>query len=123
MAKFIEEKEFTHVGITVITPFRKFAYSILQIAKKINPSIITLAGGPHVTYAKEKIFLESSFIDIAVAGEAEENRQVQQGARREGKAIHEASRLLRMADAAVHVPRSAAGGQRKCGSYLRGEHG
>ncbi len=72
MAKFIEEKEFTHVGTTVITPFRKVAYSILQIAKKINPSIITLAGGPHVTYVKEKIFLESSFIDIAVAGEAEE---------------------------------------------------
>lgn len=72
MAKFIEEKEFTHVGVTVITPFRKVAYSILQIAKKINFNIITLAGGPHVTYVKEGIFKESSFIDIAVAGEAEE---------------------------------------------------
>jgi len=72
MAKFIAEKEFTHVGVTVITPFRKIAYSILQIAKKINPNIITLAGGPHVTYVKEKIFLECSVIDIAVAGEAEE---------------------------------------------------
>jgi radical SAM superfamily enzyme YgiQ (UPF0313 family) len=43
------------------------------MAKKINPNIKTLAGGPHVTLMKEKVFSECSFIDIAVAGEAELN--------------------------------------------------
>ncbi len=71
LAKFISDGGFTHVGVTVMTPFRNVAYSILQIAKKINPNITTLVGGPHVTYMKERIFSECSVIDIAVAGEAE----------------------------------------------------
>lgn len=71
MAKKINEGNFTHIGVTVLTPFRNVAYSILQIAKRVNPNITTIVGGPHVTYIKEKIFLESPYIDIAVAGEAE----------------------------------------------------
>ncbi len=71
MANFIADGDFTHIGVTILTPFRHIAYSILQIAKRVKPDITTLVGGPHVTYIKEKIFLESSHIDIAVAGEAE----------------------------------------------------
>jgi radical SAM superfamily enzyme YgiQ (UPF0313 family) len=71
MIQIITEGDFSHIGVTVITPFRQVAYSILQIAKKVNKNITTLVGGPHVTYIKEKIFLESTFIDIAVAGEVE----------------------------------------------------
>jgi radical SAM superfamily enzyme YgiQ (UPF0313 family) len=71
LARFIAEGDFTHVGTTVITPFRDIAYSILDIAKTINPDITTLVGGPHVSYNKEIVFSESPNIDIAVSGEAE----------------------------------------------------
>lgn len=72
MMKLIANGDFTHIGVTVMTPFRRIAYSILQIAKRVNSNITTLAGGPHVTYIKEKVLLECSHIDIAVAGEAEQ---------------------------------------------------
>ncbi len=71
LAHYIKQNQFTHLGVTILTPFRRVAYEILQLAKKVNPNIITLVGGPHVTYMKENIFSESPFIDIAVSGEAE----------------------------------------------------
>ncbi|MHA2389299.1 MAG: B12-binding domain-containing radical SAM protein [Candidatus Hodarchaeales archaeon] len=71
LMQIIANGGFTHIGVTVITPFRKIAYSILQIAKRVDSNITTLVGGPHVTYIKEKVFQECSYIDIAVAGESE----------------------------------------------------
>ncbi len=71
LAKFITKGSFTHVGVTILTRNRKISYYILEMVKRINPKITTLAGGPHVTQMKEKIFSECSVIDIAVAGEAE----------------------------------------------------
>lgn len=71
MAKFIAQGDFTHVGTTIVTPFRKVGYDILKMTKKIDPSITTLAGGPHATYLKEKTFAECSAIDIVISGEAE----------------------------------------------------
>ncbi|MHA1969414.1 MAG: B12-binding domain-containing radical SAM protein [Candidatus Hodarchaeales archaeon] len=71
LARYIKDHNFSHVGVTVLTPFRTVAYDILRIAKKINPNIITLVGGPHATYMKENILSECAEIDIAVSGEAE----------------------------------------------------
>lgn len=62
---------FTHVGITLLTPTRKIGYEIFKTCKILNPDITTIAGGPHVTLVKEDIFKESGDIDIAVSGEAE----------------------------------------------------
>ncbi len=71
LARYITNGSFTHVGITILTRVRKISYYILKMVKSINPNITTLAGGPHVTHMKEKVFSECSVIDIAVAGEAE----------------------------------------------------
>ena len=68
---YVINGNFTQIGITVLTPFRKFAYSILSLVKKINPEIKTLVGGPHISFVGEKVFQESPDIDIAVSGEAE----------------------------------------------------
>ncbi len=68
---YVANGNFTQIGVTVTTPFRKFAYSILSIAKKINPEIKTLVGGPHISFVGEKVFQESPDIDVAVSGEAE----------------------------------------------------
>ena len=71
LAQFISQGNFTHVGATILTPFRHVPYFIFQLAKKINPEITTIAGGPHVTYVNEGVFSECSAIDMAVSGEAE----------------------------------------------------
>ncbi|MFW9952123.1 MAG: cobalamin-dependent protein [Candidatus Thorarchaeota archaeon] len=71
LVNFIKKGSFTHVGLTVLTRLREVCYYILSMVKKINPNIITLAGGPHVTHVKEDIFSECNLIDIAVAGEAD----------------------------------------------------
>ena len=71
LAMFIANGSFTHVGVTILTRVRRISFYILEMVKRINPNITTLAGGPHVTLTKEKIFSECSVIDIAVAGEAE----------------------------------------------------
>ena len=71
LGNFIARNSFTHIGITTLSPFREIAYSILKLAKEINPNIITLIGGPHPTLQKEAIFDECEFIDYAVSGEAE----------------------------------------------------
>jgi len=73
LARFITKGSFTHVGVTILTRTRKISYYILEMIKRLNPNITTLAGGPHVTQMKENIFSECSVIDIAVAGEAELN--------------------------------------------------
>ncbi|MFW9924859.1 MAG: B12-binding domain-containing radical SAM protein [Candidatus Thorarchaeota archaeon] len=70
-AQYLRENKFTHIGVTIISPFRDIAYSILKLAKKIYPDIITLAGGPHPTVTKEDIFSECPYLDYAVSGEAE----------------------------------------------------
>lgn len=71
LANYLYQNNFTHIGITTLTPFRKIAYSILCMAKKINPNIITTVGGPHPTLQKEQIFSECEAIDFAISGEAE----------------------------------------------------
>ncbi|MFX0048286.1 MAG: cobalamin-dependent protein, partial [Candidatus Hermodarchaeota archaeon] len=71
LKRFIITGSFTHVGVTILTRVREISYYILKMVKSINPNTTTLAGGPHVTLMKEKIFSECSVIDIAVAGEAE----------------------------------------------------
>ncbi|MFX1379440.1 MAG: B12-binding domain-containing radical SAM protein [Promethearchaeota archaeon] len=72
LVRFITNGFFTHVGVTILTRNRNISFYILQMVKRINPNITTLVGGPHVTLIKEKVFSECSVIDIAVAGEAEQ---------------------------------------------------
>jgi len=71
LVNYLSQNNFTHIGITTISPFREIVYSILRMAKKINPNIITIVGGPHPTLQKEQIFAECEAIDYAVSGEAD----------------------------------------------------
>ena len=52
LARFITKGSFTHVGVTILTRTRKISYYIMEMVKRINPNITTLAGGPHVTQMK-----------------------------------------------------------------------
>ncbi|MBW2976382.1 B12-binding domain-containing radical SAM protein [Candidatus Woesearchaeota archaeon] len=59
------------VGIYAPTVKLESAYKVAEIVKEINPSIKTIAGGPHPTIRPDEVS-KNSFIDIAFAGEGED---------------------------------------------------
>ncbi|MCD6483519.1 MAG: cobalamin-dependent protein [Candidatus Odinarchaeota archaeon] len=60
------------VGITATTSMIPDAYILARMAKEINPNIIILVGGPHVTFVPEQTLKECPEIDIVVRGEGEQ---------------------------------------------------
>ncbi len=66
-------KEFTPriVGATGVTMNIKPSMEILHDYKSADPGIITVAGGPHVTFDAEDMLREYPFLDYIVRGEGE----------------------------------------------------
>ncbi len=60
------------VGITATTPAIPDAYRVAELAKKINPNIIVVMGGPHVSFTSVQTLTECPSIDVIVRGEGEE---------------------------------------------------
>ena len=60
------------VGTNSVTMNFKAAAGILEIAKAHDPSIITMMGGPHVTFDYENTLRAYPGIDVIVIGEGEE---------------------------------------------------
>lgn len=71
LAQDIKDFEPDVVGITSVTMNYKKAAKILCRAKQIKPSIITLFGGPHVSFDIENTLTDYPETDIVVIGEAE----------------------------------------------------
>ncbi len=71
LGKIIRQEDPIVIGVTASTPMFPDACLLAQMAKKINPNIITVIGGPHVTFLPEKSIEECPFIDIVVKGEGE----------------------------------------------------
>ena len=59
------------VGVTAVTMNYPTASDILKYCKSVNPDIITIIGGPHVTFAPAETLDEAPWIDIVVMGEGE----------------------------------------------------
>lgn len=59
------------VGATSVTMNFPVAAGIIKTVKEYNPSIITMMGGPHVTFDPENTLLKHPEIDILVVGEGE----------------------------------------------------
>jgi anaerobic magnesium-protoporphyrin IX monomethyl ester cyclase len=59
------------VGVTAITPAIYKAERILQIAKEVNPRIVTVLGGIHGTFMYPQVLAEAPWIDAVVRGEGE----------------------------------------------------
>jgi len=59
------------IGATALTPFFYHALRATEIAKRVDRGIITLLGGPHVTFTPEETLLEHPEIDFLVRGEGE----------------------------------------------------
>ena len=58
--EYISESQPDIVGATALTPFFYQALRTTETAKKINPEIITILGGPHVTFTAEEALYSST---------------------------------------------------------------
>ncbi|MEJ2533395.1 MAG: magnesium-protoporphyrin IX monomethyl ester anaerobic oxidative cyclase [Halioglobus sp.] len=79
------------VGATSITPSIYKAERALQIAKEVNPGVLTVLGGVHATFMFNQVLSEAPWIDAIVRGEGEEIfvdlvRAVSEGSWPEGRA-------------------------------------
>jgi anaerobic magnesium-protoporphyrin IX monomethyl ester cyclase len=68
----IEELQPDVVGCTAITPAIYKAEGLLQIAKAVNPAIVTVLGGIHGTFMYPQVLKEAPWIDAVVRGEGEQ---------------------------------------------------
>ena len=67
----LEEYQPDVVGITCVTMNYPVASDILKHCKSVNKDIITVIGGPHVTFAPVETLTEAPWIDIVVRREGE----------------------------------------------------
>jgi radical SAM superfamily enzyme YgiQ (UPF0313 family) len=59
------------VGVSCFTNFRYGAFRTLEIAKEVDPDIITLAGGSHATLMSDQVMKTQDKINFIVLGEGE----------------------------------------------------
>jgi anaerobic magnesium-protoporphyrin IX monomethyl ester cyclase len=60
------------VGCTAITPAIYKAERLLQVAKEVDPRIVTVLGGIHGTFMYPQVLQEAPWIDAVVRGEGEQ---------------------------------------------------
>ena len=60
------------LGLSATTSMIPDAYKVASIAKAINPDMLVMIGGPHVTFTAEQTLEECQSIDVVVRGEGEE---------------------------------------------------
>ncbi len=72
VAKELEKHEPRMVLLGSSTANFRIALSVLKKAKQLNPSVITVIGGPHVTVNPASAFEERGIVDYVVINEAEE---------------------------------------------------
>jgi anaerobic magnesium-protoporphyrin IX monomethyl ester cyclase len=67
----LEEYQPQLVGATCVTLNYPIAARMLKVCRALDPSIVTVIGGPHVTFALEETLLQAPWIDAIVIGEGE----------------------------------------------------
>jgi radical SAM superfamily enzyme YgiQ (UPF0313 family) len=60
------------VGITAVTMNYPASSNILKLCKRFDENVITVIGGPHVTFCAEQTLREAPWIDIVVRGQGEQ---------------------------------------------------
>lgn len=72
ISRRIEEYKPHIIGVTCLTVQRKAALKVARVAKEIDPTMLTVLGGPHPTIMDRQILTHYSFVDVIVRGEGEE---------------------------------------------------
>lgn len=60
------------VGVTCVTMNYPLATEMLRVCKAADPALMTVIGGPHVSFALEDTLLKSPWIDVVAIGEGDE---------------------------------------------------
>ncbi len=68
----LEEYQPDIVGVTSVTMNYPVASDILNYCKSVNKDIVTVIGGPHVTFCPVETLNEAPWIDVVVRGEGEQ---------------------------------------------------
>ncbi|MCG5548074.1 magnesium-protoporphyrin IX monomethyl ester anaerobic oxidative cyclase [Halorhodospira halochloris] len=68
----LEKEKPDIVATTAITPAVYIAERALEIAKEVDPNVVTLIGGIHPTFMFKQVLSEAPWIDAVVRGEGEE---------------------------------------------------
>jgi hypothetical protein len=71
LAEAVRQEQPDIVGTTALTSFLYKAVEVAEVAKDVDRRIITVLGGPHVTYLPEETLRENAAIDIVACGEGE----------------------------------------------------
>jgi anaerobic magnesium-protoporphyrin IX monomethyl ester cyclase len=71
LERSIAERQPTVLGTSAMTTFLPTAARVMQMAKAIDPEIVTVVGGPHVTFMTEETLRNHPEIDIVGRGEGE----------------------------------------------------
>jgi len=71
LARCMAEFKPQAVGVTSVTMTYPASSKMLNACKEIDPDIVTVIGGPHVTFCVEETLREAPWIDILVRGEGE----------------------------------------------------
>ena len=72
LGKTVERSQPNIVGATATTPFFYEALRVMEIIKKISSDIVTVLGGPHVTFTIEETLCQHPEVDVIVRGEGEQ---------------------------------------------------
>ncbi len=67
----LEQFQPDFVGTTCVTVNYHIASDILKYCKQVNPDVITIIGGPHVSFTAAETLNEAPWIDIVAVGEGE----------------------------------------------------
>lgn len=68
----LEEYRPQLVGVTCVTMNYPLATEMLKVCKEVDPDVVTVIGGPHVSFALEDTLLKSLWIDAVVIGEGDQ---------------------------------------------------
>jgi anaerobic magnesium-protoporphyrin IX monomethyl ester cyclase len=72
ISRKLEEYQPDIIGVTSVTMNYPIASEILKVCKGVDKDIITVIGGPHVTFSAVETLNEAPWIDIVVRGEGEQ---------------------------------------------------
>jgi radical SAM superfamily enzyme YgiQ (UPF0313 family) len=72
LESFLKNFRPTVVGVTSVTMNFKDAIRIIKDVKKFDPGILTVMGGPHVTFHGDKTLITYPELDVVVLGEGEQ---------------------------------------------------
>jgi anaerobic magnesium-protoporphyrin IX monomethyl ester cyclase len=73
LAALLDEFQPQLVGMTAVTMTFNLAREVLREVKAVNPDILTVMGGPHVTFSAQETLKSVPELDLIVMGEGEKS--------------------------------------------------